>query len=682
MVETIDLRLRSAIPGRERWEVDVLRSRRRLAEMLEERLRSIHAFAQVQVNAVTGRILVVYDQVSLRGEVRAHIEAALGSILQRGLPAEERPRPGKHPLRALLEEVRPEPRLLAAAPIATVIGSVLNFLPYLGHSGSIAVTKGAGSPFLASLGIKSVRMQLALVAAGTVGLMFVNLLFENFRRRAWNRLASRIEQRLQIRMIDHLLRLDMSYLEEQKTGGLMRLVQDDTQQIYDFFQEGAHDALHKISTTVAMGVILLLVSPVLALITFLPFPVVLLSSRYFQRRVSSRFLAAGAADESFWHQVANSLSGAPTIKSFTAEEHEVDNVLRTSERVIEIRFAAFDIAISYANLTRLLTGASFALAIMTGGMLYTQGAISFATYSLVLLTVPQLASVLGGLDASYAAYQGSVASARRILDLLAREPRIVSGPVHLSRAGLRGDVAFEQVAFGYSDDAPVFEDLTIEAPPRETTALVGPSGSGKTTVVKLLMRYYDVDSGRILLDGVDVRELDLFHLRDAIGYVSQDVYLFHGTVTENIAYGRRDASRDEIVAAARMAEAHEFIERLPQGYETVIGERGQKLSGGQRQRISIARAVLKDPPILVLDEATSALDSETEAAIHRSMRRLATGRTTIVIAHRLSTVQHASRIYVIDNGQVIEKGTHQELLEQDRLYAALWKIQSATGHLI
>jgi len=678
----IELRLRSAVPGRERWEADVLRSRRRLSELLESRLRSAEEFREVKVNPVTGRILVQFDPAAVDGRAGHHILVVLDELTREGLPAEERPQPRQNPLLSLLREVRPAPRLLAVPPVATMIGAVLNFLPYLAHSESIAITKNAGSPFLAKLGIKSVRAQLAVVGAGTVALMLVNLVFENFRRKAWRRLASRIEQALQVRTVDHLLHLDMAFLEEQKVGGLMRLVQDDTNQIYGFFETGAHDAINKATTVLTVGLLLVFVSPLLALITFLPFPLVLLSSRYFQKRVESRFAAAGVADESFWQQVANSLSGVPTIKSFTAERREVESVRQTSERVIESRDTAFDVALNYANFTRILTSASFAMAIMTGGMLYSQGAISFAVYSLVLLTVPQLAWVVGGLDAAYDQYQGSVASARRLLDLLARRPRIVSGPVHLRRDRVAGDVVFDNVSFGYSREAEVLEDLSIAAPRRQTIGLVGPSGSGKTTLVKLLMRYYDVGSGRILVDGLDLRELNLADLRQAIGLVSQDVYLFHGTVADNIAYGKFDATREEIVGAAKLAEAHEFIQRLPAGYETIVGERGQKLSGGQRQRISIARAILKGPAILVLDEATSALDSETEAAIQRSMRRVTKGRTTLVIAHRLSTVQNASRIYVIDRGRVVEQGTHQELLEGEGLYAALWKIQSATGHLI
>jgi len=253
----------------------------------------------------------------------------------------------------------------------------------------------------------------------------------------------------------------------------------------------------------------------------------------------------------------------------------------------------------------------------------------------------------------------------------------VGGARRLPTEEVAGRVALEDVTFAYGPGRdPVLRDLDLVFEAGQTTAVVGPTGSGKTTLVKLLLRFYDVSSGRVTLDGHDLRELDLSDLRRAIGLVSQDVYLFHGSVRENIAYGRPDATPAEIEAAARAAEAHAFIASLPQGYDTIVGERGQKLSGGQRQRISLARAVLKDPPILVLDEATSSVDNETEAAIQRSLDRISVGRTTIVIAHRLSTVRNAHRIHALLEGRPVEAGTHEELLEHDGVYAALWRVQT------
>jgi ATP-binding cassette subfamily B protein len=277
-------------------------------------------------------------------------------------------------------------------------------------------------------------------------------------------------------------------------------------------------------------------------------------------------------------------------------------------------------------------------------------------------------------------YQRAMASCRRIFGLLLVEPTIKPGAATLAEP-VRGAVRFEGVRFSYGDGAAgeVLRGLDLDIAPGETHAIVGSTGAGKSTVVKLLLRLYEPTTGRVTLDGVPLDELTFTSLRGALGFVAQDVYLFQGTVRENLTYGRPDAGEDEIVRAATLAEAHGFITALPQGYDTIVGERGQKLSGGQRQRLTLARAILRDPAVLVLDEATSAVDNETEAAIQRSLERVSEGRTTIVIAHRLSTVRHAHRIHVLEAGQVIEAGTHEELVEQGGLYAALWRVQ--TGEL-
>jgi ATP-binding cassette subfamily B protein len=281
-------------------------------------------------------------------------------------------------------------------------------------------------------------------------------------------------------------------------------------------------------------------------------------------------------------------------------------------------------------------------------------------------------------------YQRAMASTTRIFDMLDTRPKIKNGEQTLPTASVKGEVVLDAVDFRYHwhlvDDLKrpsVLRNLSLRIPAGETAAIVGPTGSGKTTIIKLLLRFYDVEAGKISLDGHDIRDLQMADLRGAIGLVSQDVFLFHGTVRENIAYGTFDASDEAIMEAAQIAEAHEFITQLPNGYDTIVGERGQKLSGGQRQRISIARAVLKDPPVLILDEATSSVDNETEAAIQRSMERISVGRTMIVIAHRLSTIRNADRIFVLENGVLREQGQHEELANlDDGIYANLWKVQT------
>ena len=284
------------------------------------------------------------------------------------------------------------------------------------------------------------------------------------------------------------------------------------------------------------------------------------------------------------------------------------------------------------------------------------------------------------LGETFDLYQRAMASTVRILDLLSIKSEIKDGDIVLPVETIRGDMRLQDVTFAYSDGREIIKGLSLDMPEGDTVAIVGATGAGKSTVIKLLLRYYDVTAGRVTLDGYDLRDLRQADIRNAIGLVSQDVFLFHGTVRENIAYGAPDAPDHLIIEAAKIAEAHEFIRELPLGYDTIVGERGQKLSGGQRQRLSIARAVLTDPPILVLDEATSSVDNETEAAIQRSLERIVVGRTTIVIAHRLSTIRAADKIYVLQNGQLKEQGTHDDLVYLDGLYAALWRVQ--TGQLL
>ncbi len=332
-------------------------------------------------------------------------------------------------------------------------------------------------------------------------------------------------------------------------------------------------------------------------------------------------------------------------------------------------------AMAAVPLIRMAILAAFCAILVLAGFRALDGSLAVATYSVMVFITQRLLWPLTALGETFDLYQRAMASTRRILDLLNVDPEIVSGPGVLDRP-IRGEVRLEEVRFSYRTGDEVLHGLSIDVRAGETHAIVGSTGAGKSTLVKLLLRLYDPTGGRVTLDGVDLRELQLSDLRDAYALVSQDVFLFHGTVRENIAYGRVGASDEQVRHAADVAEAHEFIMSLPEGYDTVVGERGQKLSGGQRQRVSIARAVLRDPPVLLLDEATSAVDNETEAAIQRSLAKVSKDRTTFVIAHRLSTVRHAHTIHVLHAGQVVESGTHEELVALDGRYAALWRVQT------
>ena len=325
---------------------------------------------------------------------------------------------------------------------------------------------------------------------------------------------------------------------------------------------------------------------------------------------------------------------------------------------------------------RRLPSTGFTATLLWGGLRTLDGQIAVGAYSVMVFLTQRLLWPLTRLGQTFDLYQRAMASTNRILDVLDTPAEIVSGEGILDRNDVKGHIEFRNVCFAYRSGFPVLCDIDLDLAPGATTAFVGPTGSGKTTLIKLLMRYYDVDDGDILIDGNDIRSLELHHLRQAMAVVGQDVFLFHGTVWDNIAYGKPEATHEEIRHAAEVAEAHRFIMELPEGYDTIVGERGQKLSGGQRQRLSIARAVLVDPPILILDEATSSVDNETEAAIQRSLARLVVDRSTIVIAHRLSTIRHADAIHVIEDGRVTESGTHEQLVHHDGVYAALWRVQT------
>jgi ATP-binding cassette subfamily B protein len=298
------------------------------------------------------------------------------------------------------------------------------------------------------------------------------------------------------------------------------------------------------------------------------------------------------------------------------------------------------------------------------------------TYSVLVFLTQRLLWPLTRLGETLDLYQRSMASTNRVMNLLDTPIAIPPGNLRVPVSEVKGHLEFQNVSFSYHQKVTVIRDLSLTIPAGKTIAIVGSTGSGKSTLVKLILRLYEINSGTITLDNIPLNELDLKDLRRAIGLVSQDVFLFHGSVAENIAYGTFNASSDEIINAAKIAEAHEFIEQLPYGYDTIVGERGQKLSGGQRQRIAIARAVLKNPPILILDEATSAVDNETEAAIQRSLEKITQNRTTIAIAHRLSTVRNADCIYVMEQGKLVEWGRHEELVEKEGIYASLWRVQS------
>ncbi len=580
----------------------------------------------------------------------------------------------------LLRYGRDHRRQAFAASVFSVLNKVFDVAPPLLIGLAVDTVVVREDSWVADVfGVTDVTGQLWVIAGLTLVVWLLESAFEYGLQVLWRNLAQSLEHEVRIDAYRHVQDLGLDYFEERSSGGLMAVLNDDVNQLERFLDRGANEIIQVATTVLTIGAIFFVVAPQVAWLAFLPMPVVLWGSFLFQRRIAPRYSVVRDRVGLLNSQLANNLAGIATIKSFTAEEHEVVRIAASSDEYRAANREAIRLSSAFSPLIRIAILAGFLATLTYGGFLVADGALAVGTYSVLVFISQRLLWPLTSLGETVDLYQRAMASTNRIFDLLDTDPTVVGGPVSLPAARVAGHVDFRDVRFAYPSGSEVLHGLSIEIRPGETVALVGATGAGKTTVVKLLLRFYDVTGGGVHLDGHDVRELSFRSLRGAVGLVGQDVFLFHGTVRDNIAYGRPGASDDDVIGAAAVAEAHDFIMRLPNGYDTVVGERGQKLSGGQRQRLSIARAIVKDPPILVLDEATSSVDNETEAAIQRSLERITRDRTTLVIAHRLSTIRNADRIYVFDHGRVVEEGHHDDLVAADGVYAALWKVQTGVA---
>ena len=570
---------------------------------------------------------------------------------------------------------------LAWATTASVLNKVLDLMPPLLVGWVIDSLRGQPPGWISGLAGTSDPWSMAVVLSGlSVAIFFFESFFQWMYQAGFMNLAQQVQHDLRMDVYQRIQSREIAFFEEHRLGEILAMLNDDVNQLERFLNTGFNELIQLVVLFAFAFAVMFPISWQLSLVAVAPIPVILWGSLLYQRRVEPRYRRVREGVGGIASRLENNIAGIHVIKSFTAEAFETERVRAVSEEYRRANGEAIRLSAVYVPLIRMAIVGGFAGVLLLGSywILNGSGILTVGELVLFAMMTERLLWPLTRLGTTVDDYERAKASARRSFGLLDTPPALLD-PEEPERLGqAQGDVVFDQVEFRYARGRaaePVLRGISFRVAPGETLGIAGPTGAGKSTLIKLILRLYDVSGGAVRVDGHDVRRLAMDDLRRNIALVSQDIYLFHGTVRENIAYSS-DVPFEEVVRAARLAQLHDFVAGLPEGYDTLVGERGVKLSGGQRQRLSIARAIVKDAPILVLDEATSSVDTETERAIQQNLRTLTAGRTALIIAHRLSTIRHADRILVLRDGLVDEEGHHDDLLAKGGTYADLWHVQS------
>ena len=581
------------------------------------------------------------------------------------------------PLRRLMGHVAHRAATIRLAVLCSILNKIWDLAPPLLIGVAVDVVVTQEDSLLASFGVVDPWHQLLLLAAVTVAIWALESIFEYWYGVLWRNLAQSVQHDVRMATFERVLGHAPSWFDERRKGDLLAVLNDDVNQLERFLDKGANDLLQVGTTVIVVGAIFFAITWEVALLAFMPVPLILWGSFRYQRALEPKYLSVRDAAGDLNALLENDIGGMATIQSFTAESLEAARLTELSEAYRARNREAIRLSAGFVPLIRMAILVGFTGTLLLGGWFTLEGTLEVGAYSVLVFMTQRLLWPLTRLGETFDLYQRAMASTARILDLIEAPDSLVDGEVDPPmEEAVASSLRLENVTFAHPGRETVLDGVDVEIGAQTTVGIVGSTGSGKTTLIRLLMRFIDPTEGAVTWCGHDLRSWSTESLRSKMALVDQHVTLFPTSVMENIRYGRPGASDDDVEAAAKAAEADSFIRSFPDGYATMVGEGGHRLSGGQRQRLALARAVLKDAPVLILDEATSAVDNETEAAIQRSLRRVAEGRTTVIIAHRLSTVRHADRILVLDGGAVAEAGSHEELLAEEGLYHRLWSVQT------
>lgn len=579
------------------------------------------------------------------------------------------------PLKRLFEYSKLYSMKIYTATLFSVLNKLFDLAPPILIGAAVDIVVRRENSIFSNFGISNLIDQLVFLAILTLIIWLSESLFEYLYKIQWRNLAQVIEHKLRMDAYDHIQRLDMEWFEDQKSGGLMSILNDDVNQLERFLDNSANALIQVTVTVIFITLSFFGANLIIGGISLIPIPIIIYFSFKFQKSLEPRYKEVRNTVGLLNSHLSNNLSGITTIKSYTNEKFESERVSKSSMDYQLANSDAIKFSSAFSPLIRIIIVTGFIGMLIVGGIFTINGEMEIAVYSVVIFLIQRLLWPLTSLGETFDQYQRAMASTTRILNLLDTQPLILDGEVELEEE-VKGEIIFDDVNFDYPSRNNILRKLSFKIEGGKTIAFVGSTGAGKSTIIKLLLRLYDPQSGTISLDGHNIKDLKLNELRSSIGIVPQETFILDGTIRENILYGNHKATENDILEASKIAELDQFILSLDDKYETLVGERGQKLSGGQKQRLSIARAVLKNPPVLILDEATSSVDNETEAAIQRSLEKIIKGRSTILIAHRLSTIVNADKIYVLENGKINGEGTHSELLVNNETYAKLWNVQT------